>query len=319
MAQAAGLAQRSISAVLWGASGSAVQMVLQFGIQVVLARLLGPDQYGLFALALVVITLCNYFALNLVAALIQKRDLSEDDIRFITFWQVTIGAAVAASVYLGAGTAAGFFHEPRVAPLLEAMAIVCLLQAAAGVPLSLLTRELELKSMYLANIAGYAVRHGAPRGAAVRRHGRGLADPDARALRRAVGRERAALACVRARHAVLPCRRHGDADAVDLGPHHAGIQAPAADRRGARPRHLSRGAILARRRGMGGVRHLRVALPGDRRRRMPRPQARRRRGCQGLAGRNRGHRLRCAGDRACRRACRRAHAEPAGCARPRRS
>lgn len=160
MAQPAGLAQRSISAVLWGASGSAVSMVLQFAIQVLLARLLGPDQYGLFALALVVITLCNYFALNLVAALIQKQDLSEQDVRFITFWQLAIGAGVAAAVYLGAGTAAGFFHEPRLAPLLEAMAIVCLLQAAAGTPSSLLTRELDFKSIYFANIAGYALGYG---------------------------------------------------------------------------------------------------------------------------------------------------------------
>ena len=160
MAQAAGLAQRSISAVLWGASGSAVQMVLQFGIQVVLARLLGPDQYGLFALALVVITLCSYFGLNLVAALIQKRDLSDEDVRFVTFWQLAIGAAIAAAVYLGAGTIAAFFHEPRIAPLLEAMAIVCLLQAAAGIPSSLLSRELDLKWVYFANTAGYAIGYG---------------------------------------------------------------------------------------------------------------------------------------------------------------
>jgi len=44
MAQPAGLALRSIHAALWGASGSALQIALQFGIQVVLARLLGPEQ-----------------------------------------------------------------------------------------------------------------------------------------------------------------------------------------------------------------------------------------------------------------------------------
>src|SRR5207248_368192 len=42
----------------------------------------------------------------------------------------------------------------------EQMANVCLPQAGAGVPLSLLTREPEFKSMYLANIAGYAVGYG---------------------------------------------------------------------------------------------------------------------------------------------------------------
>jgi PST family polysaccharide transporter len=56
MPEAADLSQRSISAALWGAFGSMVQLILQFGIQVVLARLLGPEQYGLFAIAAIVIS-----------------------------------------------------------------------------------------------------------------------------------------------------------------------------------------------------------------------------------------------------------------------
>jgi len=47
MSEAADLSHRSISAALWVASGSAVLLTLQFGIQVILARLLGPEQYGL--------------------------------------------------------------------------------------------------------------------------------------------------------------------------------------------------------------------------------------------------------------------------------
>lgn len=160
MAQPAGLAQRSISAVLWGASGSVVQVVLQFGIQVVLARLVGPEQYGLFALSLIVVTLSNFVALSFVYGLIQKRTLTDDDLRFVNLWQLVIGAAVAAAVYLLAGSAAGFFAEPRIAPLIEAMALVCFLQAAAGTSETLLTRELEVKWLYLANVVSYALAYG---------------------------------------------------------------------------------------------------------------------------------------------------------------
>jgi O-antigen/teichoic acid export membrane protein len=160
MAQPAGLAQRSISAVLWGVSGSAVLVVLQFGIQIVLARLLGPEQYGLFALGLVVVTLSNFVALSFVYGLIQKRNLTDDDLRFVNLWQLSIGAAVAVAVYLLAGRVAGFFQEPRLVPLMEAMAIVCFLQAAAGTPATLLTRELDFKWLYGANTASYAVAYG---------------------------------------------------------------------------------------------------------------------------------------------------------------
>ena len=65
MSEAADLSRRSISAALWVASGSAVLLTLQFGIQVILARLLGPEQYGLFAMAAVVILLSSFFTISL--------------------------------------------------------------------------------------------------------------------------------------------------------------------------------------------------------------------------------------------------------------
>src|SRR5712671_892564 len=110
MAQSPGLAQRSISAALWGASGSVVQLVLQFGIQVVLARLLGPEQYGLFAMAGVLISLAGFFTFGVTSALIQKHTVNGDDVRFANFWQLAIGTTVALAVFALAGPAAAFFE-----------------------------------------------------------------------------------------------------------------------------------------------------------------------------------------------------------------
>src|SRR5438552_5605848 len=160
MSEAANLSHRSISAALWVASGSAVLLTLQFGIQVILARLLGPEQYGLFAMAAVVILLSSFFTISLAYGLIQKRTVTDEDVRFVNFWQLSVGAAVAIAVFLLADPAAGFFNEPRVAPLIRAMSIVCLLQAAAGPSANLLTRDLDFKSIYLAGIASYAVGYG---------------------------------------------------------------------------------------------------------------------------------------------------------------
>jgi len=160
MSESASLSQRSISAVFWGASGSAVQLALQFGVQVVLARLLGPEQYGLFAMALVVISLSGYFVTSVGFGLIQKRSVTDEDVRFVNFWQLSVGAVVAIAVFVLAETAAGFFQEPRVAPLLRAMSVVCLIQAAAGPAGFLLNRDLDFKSIYVAGIAAYALGYG---------------------------------------------------------------------------------------------------------------------------------------------------------------
>src|SRR3954468_24647395 len=118
MSQPAGLALRSIHAALWGASGAVLQLALQFGIQVVLARLLGPEQYGLFAIAAAVISLGAFFTYGVPTALVQKRTLTDEDVRFANLWQLLLGASVAAAVFALAGPAAAFFHEPRVAPVI---------------------------------------------------------------------------------------------------------------------------------------------------------------------------------------------------------
>src|SRR2546427_13283208 len=88
MSEAADLSHRSISAALWVASGSAVLLTLQFGIQVILARLLGPEQYCLFAMAAVVILLSSFFTISLAYGLIQKRTVTDEDVRFVNFWQL---------------------------------------------------------------------------------------------------------------------------------------------------------------------------------------------------------------------------------------
>jgi len=160
MPQAADLWQRSISAALWGASGSGVQLVLQLGIQVALARLLGPEQYGVFAMAVIVVSFGGFFTFGLASGLIQKHTVTDEDLRFVNFWQLAVGTAVAIALFLFAETAAGFFQEPRVAPVIQAMSIVCLVQAAANTSGGLLSRDLDFKSIQLAGIASYVFGYG---------------------------------------------------------------------------------------------------------------------------------------------------------------
>ena len=147
-------------AALWGASGSALRLALQFGIQVALARLLGPEQYGLFAMAATVISLGSFFTYGVPMGLVQKRSLDDEDVRFANLCQLGLGAMVAVAVFALAGATAAFFQEPRVAPVIQALAVVCLVQALSAVPSALLTRELDFKSVQLANVASYVLGYG---------------------------------------------------------------------------------------------------------------------------------------------------------------
>ena len=152
------LAARSLNALTWGASGALLRLLLQLAALVVLARLLGPQQYGLFAIGAIVVGFSGLFAdIGLAYGLIQKPDVSDRDLRFVFTWQWLLGGAVTAVVYFGAGSLAAFFGEPRAAPVLQGLSPLCLLNALAAPSLNLLKRDLDFKRIQLAQAFSYAL------------------------------------------------------------------------------------------------------------------------------------------------------------------
>lgn len=152
------LGERSITAVFWGGGGTVLRIVLQFGSQVVLARVLGPTEYGMFAVGGIVVQLCSFFAdFGLAYGLIQKREVTEEDIRFAFTWQLIVGVLVTAAIVVSSGFVAAFFEEARAQSVIAVMGLICLANAASGTAMNLLKRELDFKTQQLAFLASYMI------------------------------------------------------------------------------------------------------------------------------------------------------------------
>lgn len=152
-----GLGTRSIDAVLWGAGGTVLRLLIQVGAQVVLARLLGPEQYGLFAIGAIVVGFSAFFSdIGLAYGLIQKRTVATTDVRFVFTWQIVLGASVSLTVYALSETLARALGDVRAAPALAALSAVCLLNALAAPSLNLLKRALDFRAIQIAQLASYA-------------------------------------------------------------------------------------------------------------------------------------------------------------------
>jgi O-antigen/teichoic acid export membrane protein len=146
----------SVTAVFWGAGGSAFRVLLQFSVQIVLARLLGPEQYGIFAIGAIVIGFSNFFSdIGLAYGLIQKKTVSTNDVRFVFTWQVILGIGVSTAIFFFAEYIALFFGDQRATSVVQALAAVCLLNALAAPSLNLLKRELDFKRIQIVQISGF--------------------------------------------------------------------------------------------------------------------------------------------------------------------
>jgi O-antigen/teichoic acid export membrane protein len=150
------LSSKGISAVFWGGFGSLMRAGLQIGTQIILARLLGPSEYGVFAIASIVLSFSRFFSdVGISYGLIQKKTVSDDDIRYVFTWQLVMGSVVAIAVYLLAEPLSHFFHEPRIIDVLRVASVICLIGALTSPSMNLLKRELDFKAIQTSQVAAY--------------------------------------------------------------------------------------------------------------------------------------------------------------------
>ncbi|MCY4743525.1 lipopolysaccharide biosynthesis protein [Pelomonas sp. UHG3] len=158
MSSKGNLTQRTLHAAKWGYLGAAGKLLIQLGSQILLARILGPAEYGMFAVGAIVVGVANYFAdASIGSALVQRKQISDDIVRFIATWQLAAGLVVTAVLLLFAPHIAGFLTHPEATPLLRALSFVCLISALTSAPANLLRRELNFKALQLGQLAGFAV------------------------------------------------------------------------------------------------------------------------------------------------------------------
>jgi lipopolysaccharide exporter len=154
---ASGLGKPGVAAVQWSTASSLARFALQLGAQVVLARTLGPEVFGVFAIGMVVLTFANFVSgFGFSWSLMQRATLHEDDVRFAWTWQLLVGALTTAAVYAVAPALAGYFREPRAESVIQWLALACLLTAAAAPATYLLQRDLNFRAVGLIQVGSYA-------------------------------------------------------------------------------------------------------------------------------------------------------------------
>jgi len=156
MSEGRPLAGRAISAAKWSYAGNVARAVGQFLIGIVLARILGPEAFGVVAIAWLMISIGKLIAdFGFGAALVQRKELTPHDIQFAFTIQLLIGIGLMLIGIASASHIAGYFKQPDAAPVIKAMSLLFVVQAIAQTGTSLLSRKLGFKSIQVANVATY--------------------------------------------------------------------------------------------------------------------------------------------------------------------
>lgn len=151
-----GLRYQAVTGLFWLLTGNAVFTIVRMLVLVILARLLTPEDYGVVGAAMVIVSFAQLFSeLGVGPALIQHPNLEERHLRTSFTIFTSSGLLMGILITLAAPLIASFFQIDGLVTVIRVSAVVFPLQAFTSVPLALLRRDLQFRTIAWTNVATY--------------------------------------------------------------------------------------------------------------------------------------------------------------------
>ncbi len=148
------IGRRAASGGAIAVSAQIVKLLVQFGTLAVMARLLLPADFGLVAMATTVTLFVGLFTdFGLSAATVQRAEIDHGTVSALFYINVATGAALMLLAIAAAPLAAWGFGDPRVSPVVMALAAQIPFVAATAQHNALLRRGMRWVTLHAAGIA----------------------------------------------------------------------------------------------------------------------------------------------------------------------
>lgn len=147
--------------------GQLITFVIQTSSLVILARLLSPTDYGVFAMAFVLVGIASVFSdMGLSLASVRDMNISQGAKSNLFWINVAVGSTLAASLYLLAPIAGSFYGKPDVVEVIQVLSCILLLGAISSQSRAEMSRSLRFKSQALVDVSAQFIGLGVALGAA---------------------------------------------------------------------------------------------------------------------------------------------------------
>lgn len=149
------LRQNAVKGVVWSAITSWGRQAIAFIVFFLLARLLGPEAFGLVALATVFLAFVQVFVdQGFAEAIIQRHELDPEHLDTAFWTNLGIGLVITVLCMGTAGLAAGLFHEPQLAPVIRWLSLNFTIIAFSSVQDAILRRNFAFRSLAVRSLIG---------------------------------------------------------------------------------------------------------------------------------------------------------------------
>ncbi|AFY43976.1 lipopolysaccharide biosynthesis protein [Nostoc sp. PCC 7107] len=156
--QTSNLRQKAVKGVLWSAIESWGKQVVSFGVFFLLARLLGPQAFGLVALSGIFLSFLQIFVdQGFSTAIVQRQDLETEHLDTAFWTNLGVSVVLAALSIACSGLVAVFFKEPKIVPIICWLSLNFVLNGLSSVQQAILQRSLAFKSLAIRSLIAVVV------------------------------------------------------------------------------------------------------------------------------------------------------------------
>jgi PST family polysaccharide transporter len=155
------LKAKSVKGVVWSGGGRALQQLLGLGVITVFARQLAPGDFGLMTMVMVFQGFVGLFrTMGLGTAVIQRKEMAEDQLTSVFLLNLVTGAAFTAVVFFGAPFVAWFYGEPQLVRIAQLTSFSLLFTCVTVVHEALLVKRLEFHRVVKAEFYAFLIASG---------------------------------------------------------------------------------------------------------------------------------------------------------------
>ncbi len=147
------LKSNTLSGLLWkllerfGVSG------VQFVLQIILARLLSPEDYGVLSIMIIFTTLANVFIQNgFNTALIQGKDTTDEDYSSVFWLSLIISIITYLFLFLLAPLIGKFYNMPSIVSPFRVISLMIIPGALNSIQIAIVSKKMDFKKIFTSNL-----------------------------------------------------------------------------------------------------------------------------------------------------------------------
>jgi len=147
-----------LSSLIWKFLERGGTQGIQFILQIFLARLLTPNDYGIIALITIFIALARVFVQSgFNTALIQGKDINEEDYSSVFYLSMFVATILYIILFLTAPIVADFYKVKDLILILRVLSLTLFIGAVTSIQNAIVARKMQFKKLFLSSLGAMAI------------------------------------------------------------------------------------------------------------------------------------------------------------------